>query len=125
MTDHSVTSGGTVVETLVSPDDEHAAHESHGLSDFGYVKIAIWLAIITAIEVAWSYIPAFEDAEGGLKIFEVGGLLFMMAIKFGVVAAYFMHLRFDDKLLTRVFYSGLVLAVGVYLAALFTFGIFL
>ncbi len=35
-----------------------------------------------------------------------------------------MHLRFDNALLTRVFYAGVVLAVGVYIVTLTTFQIF-
>ena len=47
-----------------------------------------------------------------------------MAIKFVIIAAFFMHLKFDSKILTRVFYAGLFLAAGVYVAALATFRIF-
>jgi cytochrome c oxidase subunit 4 len=47
-----------------------------------------------------------------------------MAIKFVIIAAFFMHLKFDSKILTRVFYAGLFLAVGVYVAALTTFQLF-
>jgi hypothetical protein len=35
-----------------------------------------------------------------------------------------MHLRFDSRLLTMVFYFGLVLAVVVYIVALATFEFF-
>ena len=45
-------------------------------------------------------------------------LLLLMAIKFFTVVYVFMHLRFDKKFLTVVFYSGLVLAVAVYVAVL-------
>jgi cytochrome c oxidase subunit 4 len=45
-------------------------------------------------------------------------LLVLMGVKFWVVASYFMHLRFDNVLLTRVFYAGLILAVAVYIAVL-------
>ena len=48
---------------------------------------------------------------------EITLLLVLMAIKFVVVAANFMHLKFDDKLLTRIFYSGLFLAVVVFVSA--------
>jgi cytochrome c oxidase subunit IV len=41
-----------------------------------------------------------------------------------VVAAYFMHLKWDKKLLTGIFYAGLVLAVAVYVAVLFAFEFF-
>lgn len=91
--------------------------EHHGPSDAYYLRIAIALAIVTGFEVGWSY----SGAKGLLLLFP---LLVMMAIKFVVVASNFMHLRFDNKLLTRVFYSGLLLATGVYIAALSTLHLF-
>jgi cytochrome c oxidase subunit 4 len=85
--------------------------EHHGPSDGAYVRIAVGLAFITALEVGWSY----SHVTGvGFLI----PLLIMMTIKFVVVASNFMHLKFDNKLLTRVFYAGLLLAIGVYIAAL-------
>jgi cytochrome c oxidase subunit 4 len=38
----------------------------------------------------------------------------MMVVKFWIVAAWFMHLRFDSKMFTRFFVSGIVLAISVY-----------
>lgn len=111
--------------TTAIADADHDEHDhSHGLSDLGYVKIAVWLAAITAAEVAWSYLPIWEDASGLTSFAEIFGLLLMMAIKFAVVAGFFMHLRFDNKLLTRLFYAGLFLAVAVYVAVLATFEFF-
>ena len=99
--------------TTTSTDD-HGHHEH--LSDNRYIVIAAILAVITAAEVAASYIdlgPAFIPL-----------LLFMMAIKFFVVVSYFMHLKFDNRVFNRLFYTGLFLAVGVYIVALFTFRFF-
>lgn len=94
-----------------------AAHDEHEhLSDNRYIVIALILAVITAAEVAASYIdlgPVFIPL-----------LLFMMAIKFFVVASYFMHLKFDNKIFQRLFYTGLFLALAVYVAALLTFRFF-
>lgn len=95
-------------------DSEHEADAhghaegDHGLSDWAYVKVAILLAILTAIEVA-TYFYDFGSAE-------VPSLLLLMVAKFAVVVAYFMHLRFDSKLFTYMFVGGLVLALGVYAA---------
>ena len=47
-----------------------------------------------------------------------------MTIKFVTVVSLFMHLKFDNKLFSWLFYSGLLLAVFVYLAALMTFRFF-
>ncbi|MCU1353635.1 MAG: hypothetical protein JWM05_2844 [Acidimicrobiales bacterium] len=89
----------------------------HGPSDVHYVRIAVLLGVLTAIEVALSY--------AGLPIkLEIGLLLFVMAIKFVTVASHFMHLKFDDKMLTKIFYTGLILASGVYLAALSSLHLF-
>lgn len=100
----------------------HGGKAHHGPADGHYIKIAIALAVITAVEVAWSYLPWGEGT--GIVIVEVGGLLAMMAVKFVIVASHFMHLKFDDKLLTRLFYAGLILAISVYIVALTTFELF-
>jgi cytochrome c oxidase subunit 4 len=102
----------------VAHDDDHA-HPTDRL----FVRTAIILALITAAEVIWSYLPWPEEGRGWYLL-EVGGLLVMMSWKFVMVAATFMHLKFDKKLLTYIFYGGLLLAVGVYVAALATFAFF-
>jgi hypothetical protein len=42
----------------------------------------------------------------------------MMILKFAIVCAYFMHLKYDNPLFRRIFVFGLVLAVAVYCIAL-------
>ncbi|WP_419551283.1 cytochrome C oxidase subunit IV family protein [Candidatus Poriferisodalis sp.] len=90
--------------------DDHGEHDDHehGLSDFGYIKVALLLAVLTAAEVM-TYFVDFGPVE-------VPGLLILMVAKFWIVVAYFMHLRFDNKLFTWLFVGGLVLAVAVYAA---------
>jgi cytochrome c oxidase subunit 4 len=51
-------------------------------------------------------------------------LLLLMLIKFFSVVLYFMHLKFDNRLFSLLFYMGLGLAVGVYIVALITFEFF-
>jgi cytochrome c oxidase subunit 4 len=113
----------TATDTAATDGHDHVMHQSHGLSDGAYVKVFGGLVFITALEVAWSYVHSLADATGGKHLFWIAVFIVMMSIKFVVVASNFMHLKFDDKILTRVFYSGLVLAVAVYLIALTTFGI--
>ena len=96
--------------------DKHHAHPSDGQ----YIVIALILAAITAAEVSTYYIDFFGDHFAFLLI----ALLPMMIVKFGIVAAFFMHLRFDDKLLRRIFVGGILLATGVYMIALATFHFF-
>jgi cytochrome c oxidase subunit 4 len=97
--------------------DEHADDHGDHASDTLYIQIALGLAVLTGMEVAWPYIVD----DGPILMWP---LLIVMAIKFVIIAAFFMHLKFDSKILTRVFYSGLFLAVGVYVAALCTFRLF-
>jgi len=84
-------------------------------SDMLYVKIALILGGITALEVGTYFI---QDASTTLLV----ALLFpMMIIKFLVVASYFMHLKYDNPLFRRVFFFGLILALFVFLIALSAF----
>jgi hypothetical protein len=91
-----------------------------------YVLTAIFLAIVTLVEVATYFWEDFVlwswggDSNAGLVIV----LMVLMAIKFFVVAWVFMHLKFDKPILNRVFFAGLLLAVAVYLATMAMFRIF-
>ena len=96
---------------------EHKAHEHP--SDFMYVKIAIFLAVLTAIEVALSYVEVGNQTSTNAL------LLVFAAVKFATVALYFMHLKFDNRVLRRLFVTGIVLAIFCYLAYLFTLGVFI
>jgi len=94
-------------------DDHDNSHDDHGLTFKNAINIAIFLAIVTGIEVL-TYFWDFGD-------FAVPLLIILMIVKFAVVVAYFMHLRFDNWLFTALFVGGLVLAVAVYIAALTAF----
>ncbi|CAN5838146.1 hypothetical protein BH24ACT3_BH24ACT3_02130 [soil metagenome] len=110
-TPRGVAEDGTPTTDVAHSDVEHE-HPSDGK----YVQIALILAVLTGFEVATYYV---EDQLGPALI---PILMVMMVVKFVIVGAWFMHLRFDSKLLTRLFYAGLILAVVVYVAALATFG---
>ena len=87
------------------------------MSDAGYIKIALILAAITALEVSTYYVdfgPLFMPS-----------LMIMMVVKFVMVVSYFMHLKFDSKIFTFMFYTGLGLALFVYITALATFKFFI
>ena len=79
---------------------------------------AIFLAVLTWIELSTWVWPDFILWKGDVVI---PVLLILMAVKFFTVAWVFMHLKFDKPILTRVFYSGLVLALLVYVAVLSMF----
>ena len=101
-------------EVDVREADDHVDH----WSDRKYVQLFVFLVVVTAVEVALSYMV---DDLGALFL---PLLLLLMAIKFFAVVLFFMHLKFDNRLFSLMFYMGLVLAVGVYMVALFTFRFF-
>jgi cytochrome c oxidase subunit IV len=96
--------------------DEHGVLEHDHPSDWLYVKIAIILAVITAGEIL---LYVVEDDLSRSVV--VPSLLIMMAVKFVIVASYFMHLKYDNPIFRRVFYFGLLLALGVYLITMTAF----
>ncbi|MEO6126015.1 MAG: cytochrome C oxidase subunit IV family protein [Ilumatobacteraceae bacterium] len=104
-------------DTHGTPGVHVEEHDDHGLSDKGYVMIALLLAVLTGMEVALSY----AGLPGGVFMFLLIGL---MLIKFFTVVSFFMHLKFDNKLFSWLFYGGLFLAVGVYAGTLATFHFF-
>lgn len=79
-----------------------------------YVKIAIFLAVVTAAEVGVFYVPALA---GMAKLI----LSVMMVVKFALVAMWFMHLRFDSPIFKRFFVLGIVLSMLVFAVVLWTF----
>jgi cytochrome c oxidase subunit IV len=93
-------------------DDVHHTDEHHPTPK-QYVQIAIVLAVLTGMEVAASFIdigPAFLPTLIGL-----------MAIKFVLVAGWFMHLKFDTRLYTRLMVGGLGLALSLYAVVMVLF----
>ena len=101
------------------PDAAHAEHEHEGHdhpSDWAYVKIALILAAITAVEVVTYFETVFNWGR-----FLIPSLVLMMIVKFWLVATWFMHLKFDNPIFSKMFVGGLLLAVGVYVATLTAF----
>ncbi len=80
-----------------------------------YIKLALFLAVFTLIEVATYYIHA-----NVLLITLV--LIFLMTVKFVLVVGYYMHLKFDSRLLTFVFAAGLMVALSIMLVMIALFG---
>ena len=105
----------TEVRVAEAHDADEAVPVHEHPSDLLYVKIALILAAITALEVGTYFL---EDASTTLLL---ALLMPMMVIKFVIVASYFMHLRYDNKIFRRVFIFGLGLAVVVFAIALTSF----
>jgi cytochrome c oxidase subunit 4 len=104
-------------DTATSTEHAEDGHAEHW-TDRQYVKLFVFLVVVTAVEVALSYMI---DDLGALFL---PLLLILMAVKFFAVVLLFMHLKFDNRLFGIMFYMGLSLAVGVYIVALFTFRFF-
>lgn len=96
-------------DTAPAHDD---AHEHDHPTELTYWKVGLVLFILTALETSTYWWPKEWHR------FTHVAIVVMMAIKFFMVAAFFMHLKYDSKLLRRVFITGFVLAVAVYGATL-------
>ncbi len=94
--------------------DEHDVH--HVPSDRYFIKVAVVLAILTALETStyWIHLGGFATPL----------LLILMTIKFFMIVMIFMHLKFDNKLFSILFYMGLGLASLIYFVFLSTFQFF-
>jgi cytochrome c oxidase subunit 4 len=84
-----------------------------------YWKIFFLLLAITAFEVLLYYksIPGVNLNNGALGV--------LAFAKFVIVVGYFMHLKFDNRVLRRLFVTGFILATFCYIAYLLTMGVFL
>ncbi len=97
-----------------APAEHDADHIKHPTPK-QYWLIALILAIVTAIEIGVAYVDALDGAP------VVTALLVLGAIKFGMVVALFMHLKFDKPLYKAFFLIGLVGAIGMFIVVLLTF----
>ena len=82
-----------------------------------YFKVAMSLSAITAAEVGIFYIEAL--GRGIIPI-----LVVLSGAKFALVAMFYMHLRYDARLFSGFFVSGLLLAIIVGMAILGLFKFF-
>lgn len=98
------------------PVELHAAHPNR---DGTYVKVALLLAVLTGIETLTYFESVIDFGAVTVPL-----LLVLMTGKFYLIAAYFMHLRWDKPILRRAFLTGIIVALFVYIAALLTFKFF-
>lgn len=99
--------------------DTHTEHDHDGEhehpSDMKYIKVALVLGVLTAIEVALSYTESTVGTKPTVAL-----LLAFAAVKFFIVVMYFMHLKFDHPWFRKLFVTGLVLAGFCYVTYLAT-----
>ncbi|MDA0734516.1 MAG: cytochrome C oxidase subunit IV family protein [Chloroflexi bacterium] len=94
-------------------------HDSRHPSFKQYSLIAIALFAITAVEFLIIVPERFQGAGVVLA-----PLIALSALKFAIVIMFYMHLKFDNRLLGGVFITGLVLAFMAGSAVLLLFGSF-
>ena len=110
--------GSTTVSEAAEHEVDPTVHNHP--TDRDYVKIAVILGVITALEVGtyfWEDIFGSHPSTTALVL----SLFPMMIAKFLIVIGYFMHLKYDNPLFRRVFLFGLLLAVVVFMVALTSF----
>jgi len=95
--------------------ESHDADHDHP-TDRKYVTIALILGALTAVEIVL-FVLEDDLPRASVKL----GLIGLMIVKFWIVGAYFMHLKFDNPVLTQLFLFGLVLALIVYFIMMSTF----
>lgn len=108
--------GGEAVMPVGAGHLAHAPEEHHGGTARTYVEVAIFLAIITSLEVVVWYIKWLHH-HGLLGPI----LLILSAVKFVTVVGVYMHLKYDDRRLTWVFAFGLTVATSIILTLYFLF----
>jgi cytochrome c oxidase subunit 4 len=97
-------------------DSAHAAADHHEHPTWKQYKwVAIILTVITGIEV-WVYYTPFKESS----LF-VPALLLMSAVKFIIVVMYYMHLKYDHKIFSRLFTGSLAIAMCTLFALMFLF----
>lgn len=103
---------------MTSMATEHETEEeaSHHPSVSQYVEIGVVLAALTAVEVALFFAPVVSEVT-------VPTLLVLTVLKFLLVVAWFMHLRFDHRLFRTLFLIGLVLALAVFAVVVVIFAV--
>lgn len=76
-----------------------------------YMLIWVVLLVLTVLEVAVAFFPQwFPDGGLGIIISTIALLLGMAFVKAGLVAWYFMHLKFEQKNFVLIVSFPLVLA---------------
>jgi len=102
----------------MADDLAKTSHDHAGPSVATYIKVAILLTIITALEVGVIYIRRLTPILFPL-------LIVMATAKFTLVALFFMHLRYDPRSLRFLFLGPLIVAILLAIALATLTGAFL
>ena len=93
---------------------EHTPEHGHP-TPLTYVKVALTLSAITAVEVGLFYLDM-------VPAMFVACFFVLSATKFVMVALFYMHLRYEARLFSTLFFGGVVLAMIVVVSVLAIFG---
>jgi cytochrome c oxidase subunit 4 len=97
--------------------EAHAmSSEAHHPGPRAYAMIALVLSVITLIEFWAFYVPWFREIGLFMPM-----LIVLSAIKFSLVALFYMHLKFDHAVYSRLLVGGVILAAAIMLALLSLF----
>jgi cytochrome c oxidase subunit 4 len=94
-------------------DTTHRAHPTPRV----YWLIALFLGAITAVEITVPNISALDPVKVPL-------LWALAALKFFIVVAFFMHLRYDKKLYRTLFLFGVVGVFPLFIVVLLSMNAF-
>ncbi|HEY7769524.1 cytochrome C oxidase subunit IV family protein, partial [Longimicrobium sp.] len=104
----------------MSSETHEMAHSQHAHpTNRFYLTIGAILIGLTVLEVVGYYGETQHWYAAGTAIFII---LTLSALKFVSVVAYYMHLKFDNKLFTAVFVFPALLAILVISAMILLFG---
>ena len=95
---------------MAHPAETHETHPGAAL----YVRIAIALAVLTAMEVGAFYL----DLTSWLMVWI---LLLLALAKFFLVVGFFMHLKMDDRRFALLFFFPMIVVVSLVVALMALF----
>ena len=105
-----------MIEPAATVTDERRGGEHATVGT--YIRVALVLTGVTALEVGVIYVRQLAPIVVPL-------LLAMSAAKFALVVLFYMHLRYDSRVLTFLFVAPLVLATLLAIAVMTLTGEFL
>jgi len=101
--------------TAAEPIADQEPQDAHHIGPKEYWLIALFLGVVTGIEVGITYI---DSIKGGWLI---ALLLILAAVKFFTVVGWYMHLKYEAFALNGLFYFGLIGAITLFIVLLLTF----
>lgn len=101
---------------LTGDQELQLEHRQHHPGNAEYVKIAVILAVITLVEVVIWYVES-------VKALLVPALIILSIAKFLMVVGFFMHLKFDNRFFSYVFFFGLGISLMIFIALGFIFSV--